>query len=65
MNSKDEKLESFTFKVVYSNADEEYVGLVEEFPSLSFLDYNMDGALKGIKKLVNDIIEDDAQLVSE
>lgn len=40
------------FKVIWSEEDEEWVGLCEEFPSLSVLNKNREEALTGIIELV-------------
>lgn len=47
-----------TYRVHWSNEDQEYVGTVAEFPSLSWLADDPDEALSGIKALVADITED-------
>lgn len=48
----------YTYRVIWSEEDAEYVGLCAEFPSLSFLDGNMGEALAGIVELVGQVIED-------
>ena len=40
------------YRVVWSEEDQEYVGLCEAFPSLSHLDKSPSKALKGIRDLV-------------
>jgi hypothetical protein len=45
-----------TFKVFYSEEDKEYVGLCDQFKSLSWLDSDEEKALAGIKKLAYDIL---------
>lgn len=45
----------YTFKVKWSYDDQEYVGLCDQFPSLSYLDKNEHKALAGIMQLVSDI----------
>lgn len=50
--------EHYTYRVLWSQEDGEYVGLCAEFPSLSWLDENMDGALAGIVTLVKDVVAD-------
>lgn len=47
-----------TYRVIWSEEDEEYVGLCTEFPSLSWLDQTQEEALRGIRQLVADVIED-------
>lgn len=48
----------FSYRLVWSDEDQEYVGLCAEFPSLSWLADSAEGALKGILKLVKEIVED-------
>jgi hypothetical protein len=50
--------EHYTYRVIWSKEDGEYVGLCTEFPSLSWLDENMNGALTGIVTLVKDVVAD-------
>lgn len=50
--------EHYTYRVTWSQEDGEYVGLCAEFPSLSWLDENMNNALVGIVNLVKDIMVD-------
>jgi hypothetical protein len=50
--------EHYTYRVVWSKEDGEYVGLCAEFPSLSWLDESMNGALSGIVTLVKDVVAD-------
>ncbi len=52
------KNDHYTYRVTWSAADNEYVGLCAEFPSLSWLTETPDAALKGIRKVVADVIED-------
>jgi len=48
----------YTYRVTWSEQDQEYVGLCAEFQSLSWLDSTQEKALKGIRKLVHECIED-------
>ena len=48
----------FTYRVTWSVDDDEYVGLCVEFPSLSWLAETPEKALKGIRKLVDDVVSD-------
>ena len=48
----------YTYRITWSEEDREYVGLCAEFPSLSFLYGNPEEALKGIRKLVHDVLKD-------
>lgn len=52
------KNDRYTYRVTWSEEDEEYVGLCAEFPSLSWLARNPEAALKGIRKVVADVIKD-------
>jgi predicted HicB family RNase H-like nuclease len=52
------KNDRYTYRVTWSEDDGEYVGLCAEFPSLSWLDTTPEAALKGIRELVADVIED-------
>jgi hypothetical protein len=47
----------YTYRIAWSEADKEHVGLCAEFPSLSHLDADPKQALAGIMHLVADIIE--------
>ena len=48
----------FTYRITWSEEDQEFVGLCAEFPSLSWLAPDPDDALRGIRSLVKDCIED-------
>jgi predicted HicB family RNase H-like nuclease len=48
----------YTYQVTWSEDDKEYVGLCAEFPSLSWLAGSPEAALKGIRKLVADVVRD-------
>jgi len=48
----------YTYRVVWSDEDQEYVGLCAEFPSLSWLDDDPEKALKGIRQLVAEVVAD-------
>lgn len=50
--------EHYTYRLIWSVEDEEFVGLCAEFPSLSYLDPNRSQALKGITNLVKDVVAD-------
>ena len=52
------KDDRYTYCVTWSEEDQEYVGLCAEFPSLSWLDKTPEAALKGIRRVVEGIIED-------
>ena len=48
----------YTYRVLWSNEDKEYVGLCAEFPSLSWLDNSQEAALRGIRSVVVEVISD-------
>ena len=50
--------EHYTYRVVWSAEDEEFVGLCAEYPSLSYLDEDRITALNGITKLVKEVVVD-------
>ncbi len=52
------KNDHYTYRITWSEEDKEYVGLCAEFPSLSWLSRTPEGALKGIRKVVADVVED-------
>ena len=48
----------YTYRVTWSDEDNEYVGLCAEFPSLSWLARTPEATLKGIRNVVADVIKD-------
>jgi predicted HicB family RNase H-like nuclease len=48
----------YTYRVTWSEDDKEYVGLCVEFPSVSWLAATPEGALKGVRNLVSEVVED-------
>ena len=48
----------YTYRVTWSPEDDEHVGLCAEFPSLSWLAKTPAGALKGIQKVVSEVVAD-------
>jgi predicted HicB family RNase H-like nuclease len=48
----------YTYRVIWSEEDGEFVGLCAEFPSLSHLDETQVGALCGIGALVAEVVTD-------
>lgn len=52
------KNDRYTYRVTWSEDDNEYVGLCAEFPSLSWLALTPETALKGIRQLVADVVTD-------
>jgi predicted HicB family RNase H-like nuclease len=53
-----QKNDKYTYRVTWSEDDHEYVGLCAEFPSLSWLADTPEKALKGIRKLVAEVLGD-------
>jgi len=51
-------IKHYTYRVIWSLEDGEYVGLCAEFPSLSYLDEDQVTALKGIVNLVEQVVID-------
>ena len=49
--------DKYTYRVTWSEEDGEYVGLCAEFPGLSWLAGTPEAALKGIRKVVTDVIK--------
>ena len=48
----------YTYRVTWSEEDQEYVGLCAEFPSLSWLAATHEAALKGIRASVKEAVGD-------
>ena len=48
----------YTYRVTWSEEDEEYVGLCVEYPSLSWLAPTPQEALEGIRQVVADVVSD-------
>lgn len=48
----------YTYRLSWSPEDEEFVATCAEFPSLSWLDEDEYEAMRGIKRLVADIVAD-------
>ena len=48
----------YTYRVTWSVDDQEYVGLCAEFPSLSWLASSPEAALRGIRGIVAEVVED-------
>ena len=51
-------IDFYTYRVTWSEEDQEHVGLCAEFPSLSWLELTPEKALAGIRKLVQLCITD-------
>ena len=50
--------EKYTYRVFWSDEDQEHAGLCAEFPSLSWLDASQAGALRGIVAAVRQAVGD-------
>lgn len=51
-------IKHYTYRVTWSTEDGEHVALCAEFPSLSWLAKTPEAALKGIQKVVADVVTD-------
>lgn len=51
-------IDRYTYRVTWSEEDQEYIGLCAEFPSLSWLEKTPEKALSGVRNLVKDCIAD-------
>jgi predicted HicB family RNase H-like nuclease len=52
------KSDRYTYRLTWSEDDHEYVGLCAEFPSLSWLAKSQGAALRGIRNLVAECVQD-------
>ena len=50
--------DKYTYRVTWSDEDSEFVGLCAEFSMLSWLAASPEEALKGIRSVVNECVED-------
>ena len=50
--------DKYTYRVTWSQEDAEFVGLCAEFPSLSWLATSQEDALKGIRSVVSNCVQD-------
>jgi len=51
-------MDKYTYRVTWSEEDNEYIGLCAEFPSLSWLADTQEAALAGIRDVVKQVVED-------
>lgn len=51
-------MDKYTYRVMWSEEDDEYLGLCAEFPSLSWLAGTQELALAGIRNTVRKVIQD-------
>lgn len=52
------QIDHYTYRVTWSEDDSEYVGLCAEFMSLSHLASTPEKALRGIRKVIADVVDD-------
>lgn len=52
------EIDRYTYRVTWSEEDQEHIGLCAEFPGLSWLDKNPEKALTGIRQLVKSCVKD-------
>ena len=52
------KNDRYPYRVTWSEEDNEYVGLCSEFPSLSWLASTPEEALRGIRRVVAEVVAD-------
>lgn len=57
--------DKYTYRSEWSEEDKEYVGLCVEFPSLSWVADSPEAALKGIARVVEDVVSDLAEEVAD
>jgi predicted HicB family RNase H-like nuclease len=55
---KTKKSDRYTYRVTWSEEDQEHVGLCAEFPSLSWLAPSPEAALRGIRSVVAKVVQD-------
>jgi predicted HicB family RNase H-like nuclease len=53
---KAKKSDHYTYRVTWSEEDQEHVGLCAEFPSLSWLATSPEAALRGIRRVVAEVV---------
>lgn len=51
-------VKQYAYRVIWSEEDQEFVGLCAEFPGLSWLEEEQDAALRGIVRLVEETVRD-------
>jgi len=51
-------IDRYAYRVIWSEDDAQCVGLCAEFPSLSWLASTPEKALRGIRKMVADVVKD-------
>jgi len=58
MKNVEPKVDRYTYRVMWSEEDGEYVGLCAEFPSLSYLAPAIPKAITGILRVVAEVVAD-------
>jgi predicted HicB family RNase H-like nuclease len=48
----------YTYRIAWSEEDQEYAGLCAEFPGLSWLSRTPEAALRGIRRVVASVVSD-------
>lgn len=51
-------LPTYSYRVVWSDKQKEYIGLCYEFPSLSWCDKDLTTSFYGIRRLVEDAVRE-------
>ena len=51
-------MDRYTYRVTWSEEDNEYIGVCAEFPSLSWLAATQEAALAGIRETVKQVVAD-------
>lgn len=54
----DKFIDRYTYRVTWSEEDQEYIAMCTEFPSLSWLEETQEEALSGIRHLVKECLSD-------
>ena len=52
------EVKKYAYRIIWSEEDQEFVGLCAEFPGLSWLEPDPDAALKGIRSVVKECVDD-------
>lgn len=52
------EIKKYAYRIIWSEEDQEFVGLCAEFPGLSWLEPDPDDALKGIRSVVKECVDD-------
>ena len=55
---KTKRIDRYTYRVTWSEEDQEHVGLCAEFPSLSWLASSPEAALRGIRTVVAKVVKE-------